>query len=123
MIIDDSYTNRLLFRVILEDLDIEVIEVCSVIKALELLKKVTPQIILLDLCLPIMGGVEFLDELQKRNLVIPVIVMSIYDDEDSKREAFRHGASDFLVKPVKINQLVKKISKYIECEVQINKTN
>jgi len=123
MIIDDSYTNRLLFRVILEDLDIEVIEVCNAIKALDLLKKVTPQIILLDLCLPIMGGVEFLDELKKRNLIIPVIVMSVYDDDESKRDAFRHGASDFLVKPVKLNQLVKKISKYIECEIQTNKNN
>ncbi len=49
MIIDDSYTNRMLFKVLLEDLDIEVIEVCNAIKALEHLKKVDPDIILLDL--------------------------------------------------------------------------
>jgi putative two-component system response regulator len=123
MIIDDSYTNRMLFKVILEDLDIEVIEVCNAIKALDLLNKVTPQIILLDLCLPIMGGIEFLDELRIRKKEIPVIVMSVYDDLDYKREAFNHGASDFLVKPVKIHQLAKRISKYIECETNINRTN
>ena len=117
MIIDDSYTNRMLFKVILEDLDIEVIEVCNAIKALELLEKINPQIILLDLCLPIMGGIEFLDELKLRNKEIPVIVISVYDDFESKKEAFRHGASDYLVKPVDLNQFVKKISKYIECEI------
>ncbi len=122
MIIDDSYTNRMLFKIILEDLDIEVIEVCNAIKALELLTTVNPQIILLDLCLPTMGGLEFLDELNQRKIEIPVIVMSIYDDVDSKREALKHGASDFLVKPVKLTQLAKKISKYIECDVQINRT-
>lgn len=122
MIIDDSYTNRMLFKIILEDLDIEVIEVCNAIKALELLATVNPQIILLDLCLPTMGGLEFLDELNQRKIEIPVIVMSIYDDVDSKREALKHGASDFLVKPVKLTQLAKKISKYIECDVQINRT-
>jgi len=123
MIIDDSYTNRMLFKVLLEDLDIEVIEVCNAIKALELLKKIVPQIILLDLSLPVMNGIEFLDEIQHRGIYIPVIAMSIYDDLESKREALRHGASDFLVKPVKLTQLVKKISKYIESEVYIKKIN
>lgn len=123
MIIDDSYTNRMLFKVLLEDLDIEVIEVCNAIKALEHLKKVDPDIILLDLSLPVMNGIEFLDELKLQGKNIPVIAMSIYDDLDSKKEALKHGASDFLVKPVKLTQLVKKISKYIESDIYIRKTN
>ncbi len=122
MIIDDSYTNRMLFKVLLEDLDIEVIEACNAIKALNLLNNIVPQIILLDLSLPVMNGIEFLDELKLRDIYIPVIAMSIYDDLESKREALKHGASDFLVKPVKLTQLVKKISKYIESDIYIRKT-
>ena len=123
MIIDDSYTNRMLFKVLLEELDIEVIEVCNAIKALELLNKIDPQIILLDLSLPVMNGIQFLDELMLREKLIPVIAMSIYDDLDCKREALKHGASDFLVKPVKLTQLVKKISKYIESDIYTRNTN
>ncbi len=70
-----------------------------------------------------MNGIEFLDELKLQGKNIPVIAMSIYDDLDSKKEALKHGASDFLVKPVKLTQLVKKISKYIESDIYIRKTN
>jgi CheY-like chemotaxis protein len=117
MIIDDSYTNRVLFKAILEDLDIEVIEVHSAVKGLKILKEVNPDIILLDMCMPMMTGIDFLKELQKRKKTIPVIVVSVLDDQSYIKQAFNYGASDYLVKPVEIDELIRRISQYTECEI------
>jgi len=117
MIIDDSYTNRVLFKAILEDLDIDVIEVHSAIKGLKLLKESNPDIILLDMCMPMMTGIDFLKELQKRKKTIPVIVISVLDDQTYIKQAFNCGASDYLVKPVEIDELIRRISQYTECEL------
>jgi two-component system response regulator YesN len=117
MIIDDSYTNRVLFKAILEDLDIDVIEVHSAIKALKILKEINPDIILLDMCMPMMTGIDFLKELQKRKKTIPVIVVSVLDDQTYIKQAFNYGASDYLVKPVEIDELIRRISQYTECEL------
>ena len=119
MIIDDSYANRILFRAVLEELDIEVTEVHSANKALSILNKVKPDIILLDMCMPMMSGIEFLQNLKELKKVIPVIVVSVLDDQSQIKEAFFYGASDYLIKPIESDELVKCISRFTECEVII----
>jgi two-component system, response regulator YesN len=116
MIIDDSYTNRVLFKAILEDLDINVTEVHSGLKALKILDDVNPDIILLDMCMPMMTGIDFLKELKALNRTTPVIVVSVLDDQLYIKQAFQYGASDYLVKPVEVDELIRRISRYTECE-------
>ena len=117
MIIDDSYTNRVLFRAVLEDLDIDVIEVHSAMKGLKILDETGPDIILLDMCMPMMTGIDFLQELQLQNKHIPVIVISVLDDQAYIKQAFYYGASEYLIKPVEIDELIRRISRYTECEL------
>jgi two-component system response regulator YesN len=117
MIIDDSYTNRVLFKAVLEDLDIEVIEVHNAVKGLKILDETKPDIILLDMCMPMMTGIDFLQELQKQDIHIPVIVISVLDDQSYVKQAFYYGASDYLVKPVEIDELIRRISQYTEFEL------
>ena len=117
MIIDDSYTNRVLFKAVLEDLDIEVIEVHNAVKGLKILDETKPDIILLDMCMPMMTGIDFLQELQKQDIHIPVIVISVLDDQSYVKQAFYYGASDYLVKPVEIDELIRRNSQYTEFEL------
>jgi len=117
MIIDDSYTNRVLFKAVLEDLDIDVIEVHSAMKGLKILDETNPDIILLDMCMPMMTGIDFLQELQHQNKHIPVIVISVLDDQAYIKQAFTYGASEYLIKPVEIDELIRRISRYTECEL------
>jgi len=117
MIIDDSYTNRVLFKAVLEDLDIDVIEVHSAMKGLKILDETNPDIILLDMCMPMMTGIDFLQELQNQNRHIPVIVISVLDDQAYIKQAFLCGASEYLIKPVEIDELIRRISRYTECEL------
>ena len=117
MIIDDSYTNRVLLRAVLDELDMNVIEVHSGAKALKLLYDYTPHIILLDMCMPQMNGLDFLKELNKLNKKVPVIVVSVLDDQTYINQAFQQGACEYLLKPLDMNKLLNTISRYAEVEI------
>jgi CheY-like chemotaxis protein len=120
MIIDDSYTNRMLLRAVLEEMDIHIIEVCSGIKALKMLSETKPDIILLDMCMPLMNGLDFLKELQSLKENIPVIVVSVLDDQAYINMAYQFGAHDYLIKPLDNNKLLYAISRHTEYGINIH---
>lgn len=72
--------------------------------------------ILLDIKMPVMDGIEFLDTIQSYShfSTIPIIVLTT--DETRKREALDKGACDFLVKPIREGELAEKINKIIEIQ-------
>jgi len=116
MIIDDSYTNRVLLKAVFDDLDINVTEVSSGLKALKLLNETNPDIILLDMCMPQMNGIDFLYELKERKNLIPVIVISVLDDQTYMKLALQNGANEYLIKPLEINKLLTTIARFTEYE-------
>ena len=103
MIIDDSALMRNLISTTLSDSkNINVVGTAINgrfgIKKLNLLK---PDIIILDLEMPDMNGIEFLKERQKMNLKIPVVILSALAKKGAKitLDALSLGASDFILKP------------------------
>jgi two-component system KDP operon response regulator KdpE len=67
-----------------------------------------PHIILLDLALPSLDGLEFLRRLREWSHA-PVIVLSAYDEERVKIKALDNGADDYLTKPFSINELLARV--------------
>lgn len=67
-------------------------------EALEKVKELKPDIITLDLVMPVMGGLEMLDQLREFSDV-PVIVLSAQNDKETTLKALEKGAQDFLTKP------------------------
>lgn len=114
--VDDDMINRKLIKSMLMKADnvSEVIEAVNGMDALDILKKDTNiDIVLLDIIMPIMGGIDFLkvaraDELMKS---IPVIVLTT--DETIRSEALNEGANDFLTKPIREKDIISKIAKLI----------
>ena len=74
-------------------------------------EKEQPCIVLLDLNMPIMNGVEFLEERAKHDqlITIPVIVLTTSKDEQDKMDSFKKSISGYMVKPVDYNQFVNVI--------------
>ncbi len=84
---------------------------------LDLLKKVKPTIILLDLILPRMHGFEFLEKVKSDSDLknIPVLILSNLGGELNITKAKDLGAKDYLVKTeLKLNQAVEKIIQYLQ---------
>ena len=115
LIVDDDFINRKLLQTILKkNSDVtEIIEAEDGSDALDKLKK-NPDInmILLDIIMPVIDGVEFLKIFRSdmKNSNISVIVIST--DDTKKGEAFDNGANDFLRKPIKEDVLFAKIKQW-----------
>jgi len=92
----------------LEDEGFRVFHVDSVVDALAMVKTQTFDIALLDLNLGDYVGFEFLKNL-KLSKKLPVIVLSALSDTATKVQAFRYGASDYMVKPVDLLELEARI--------------
>jgi CheY-like chemotaxis protein len=77
-------------------------------------KEITPDVIFLDLNMPIMSGLEFLTEIKKKEGLkeIPIIIFSTSQLDDIIREAKAHGAYDFISKPNNFNELKRILSQY-----------
>ncbi len=115
--VDDDFINLKLLSSMLKknSLVSEIIEAKNGLEALNVLNsKPDIGLILLDIKMPIMDGIEFLNNLESMSDLnkIPVIVLTT--DETKKREAFDHGAFDFLVKPIREAELNSKILKVVE---------
>ena len=114
--VDDDMINRKLIKSMLNKADnvSEVIEAVNGMDALDILKKDTDiDIVLLDIIMPIMGGIDFLKVARADDYMktIPVIVLTT--DETIRAEALNEGANDFLTKPIREKDIVSKISQLI----------
>jgi len=115
LIVDDDFINRKLLQTLLKKntdvIDIQEAENGS--DALDKLKKDSSiNLILLDIMMPIVDGVEFLKIFRSdmANSHIPVIVLST--DDTRKTEVFDNGANDFIRKPIKEDDLFSKIAQW-----------
>lgn len=78
------------------------------------MKEIEPDVIFLDLNMPIMSGLEFLTEIKKQDKLkeIPIIIFSTSEFEDIILEAKQYGAQDFISKPNNFNELKKILRQY-----------
>ncbi|MCX5828101.1 MAG: response regulator [Deltaproteobacteria bacterium] len=105
MIVDDEPTLRELLQEYLTMIGYETTTAANGAEALSLIDAFTPDLVLLDLNMPIMDGFSFLGELSRRGAMCRVIIMSSHTDLFSKNAALRLGASDYLTKPFYLFQL------------------
>jgi len=82
-------------------------------EALELLEKDTFQVVVTDIILPAMGGLELTKTIRK-NKDSDVIVMTGYSDDYSYEEAINIGASDFVIKPVRLEELLLRLKRVLK---------
>jgi putative two-component system response regulator len=115
LIVDDDFINRKLLQTLLKkNPDVtEMLEAENGSDALDKLKRESDiNLILLDIMMPIVDGIEFLKIFRSdmANSHIPVIVLST--DDSRKTEVFDNGANDFLRKPIKETDLFAKMDQW-----------
>ncbi|MBD3285845.1 response regulator, partial [candidate division WOR-3 bacterium] len=106
LIVDDEATARMLISEFIDDEKCVALEAGSGRKALEIIKKESPDLVLLDYKLPDIDGLEVLANIRSKNPTLPVIVFSAHGDVKSAVRALKLGAYDFLEKPLDANKLL-----------------
>ena len=112
--VDDSDTNLTHVEDVLEQ-HYCVLTMSSAEKMFELLGKMTPQLILLDIEMPGMSGLEAMDILQadRRHASIPVIFLTAKKCIDVEDKCFSMGAADFISKPFANRGLLSRVETHI----------
>ncbi len=111
LIVDDDADIRGLYRDLLLSDGYNVIEAGNGKEALKTISEQHPVLMLLDIDMPVMGGLEVLSRLKKENYNIPVIVITGYGSMEIAIRAVRDGAYEYLTKPTdneKVLTLVKR---------------
>lgn len=87
-------------------------------EALELIEKVTPDIVISDLMMPVLGGLEFVKKLRKKEhlLHLPVIFLSAKDQETDVQMGLSTGADIYLTKPIRTSTLLSQIEAVLRRE-------
>jgi DNA-binding response OmpR family regulator len=76
---------------------------------LEMLRKVNPDVLLLDLIMPRIDGLEVLRKLREEESKPPVFVMSALSSDEIKKQAYDAGADCYFVKPLNMEDVLVKI--------------
>jgi DNA-binding response OmpR family regulator len=82
-------------------------------EGIDVFKKENPDLVLLDIAMPGMDGLEVLRRLRHLNFDVPVIIITAYKDAEKVVEAFRLGAKDCIFKPFDFEYLTKVIKSLI----------
>jgi len=116
LVVDDDPDIREVLKDRLESLGYRVLVAASGKEGLELLEKQNLQLILLDIEMPAMSGLEVLKEIRKRALDITVVMITAYGTIERAVEAMKEGAYDFIPKPFEPDHVALIVQKALERE-------
>lgn len=98
---------------------VEVAKAFDGIDALDKLKRFSPDLIITDICMPEMSGLELIDKVSKNGICSRFIILTGYADFEYARQAIQYNALDYILKPIDKSELVRHINtifKYIVSE-------
>jgi len=115
LVVEDVDFNRELVVQLLED-KYHVIEAVNGQEGVELAERERPDLILMDLSLPVMDGWEATRRLKANDDLrsIPIIALTAHAMAGDKEKALAAGCDDYLVKPLDEDELMARIAKYLE---------
>lgn len=114
VIVDDSDFSRSIIRKMLTEEGIEIVgEASSAEAALAVIKEKKPNIVITDIVMPEISGIELTEKINQNFNDISVIVISSLSQEHVVLEAIGAGASDFIAKPIQKQQLIDSLEKII----------
>ena len=114
LVVDDEAAVRYTLRSILEEEDLEVIEAPDGLAALEIIDRGGIELVLTDLRMPRMDGMELLTELAQRPGSPRVIMITAHGSERLAVEAIKQGALDYFAKPFEADEIARVVARSLE---------
>ena len=109
--VDDSRTIRMIVKKAFSAYECDLFEAENGSEGLALATKEKPDLIILDITMPVMTGVEMLRKLKQENDLknIPVIMLTAESGKDNVMNIVKMGVKDYMVKPFKGEQLIERV--------------
>lgn len=112
MIVEDETATRRLYRFLLRNSGYNVIEAEDGIDALEKLAVQECDVIITDMNMPRMGGIELVRTLRQNHSQVYVIMVTAYGAPDTEKTALRIGVNEYLTKPFDFDELERRLQNY-----------
>lgn len=113
LIVDDQFGIRILLNEVLHKAGYKTFQAANGIQALEILNNDSPDLVLLDMKIPGMDGIEILKRMKAVNPDIRVIIMTAYGELDMIQEAKDLGAMTHFAKPFDIDDIRNAVREYL----------
>lgn len=114
--VDDSKTVRIIIKKAFTSFDVDIVEAANGVEGLSVAAKERPNLILLDVTMPVMDGVEMLTKLKADPSLkgIPVIMLTAEGGRDHVLKIAKIGIRDYIIKPFKEEVLIEKVGRIVE---------
>lgn len=111
LIVDDNDTNRKLCRAILEQSGYQTREAANGREGLQIVREELPDLILMDVQMPVMDGVETLKRLRADPATrsVPVVALTSYAMKGDRERLLAEGFSEYVVKPIDIDRFLEVV--------------
>lgn len=112
LIVDDEYLVRMGITQTIDwaEYNVEIIgEASNGEEGLELALQHRPDVIITDIRMPYMNGLELIEKIREQDMLVGIVVLSGYDEFQYAQAALRYGASTYLLKPINIEELADTV--------------
>ena len=113
LIVDDVTYIRMVYKEFLESKGYDAIEAESGKLALKLIREEKPDLVLMDINMPELSGIEVLQRMRKFDKTTPVLMLTAYGTVDKVLAAQKHGITGYVTKPVNLNDLSQRVIKIL----------
>jgi two-component system, cell cycle response regulator DivK len=116
LVVEDFEDNRFMMRRLLEMSGYRVVEAVNGSQAVEMAESESPDIILMDLSLPVLDGLAATRRIRERNGAgrTPIVAVSAHDSADFHAEALAAGCNEYVTKPIDFDQLVQLLDRLLK---------
>lgn len=122
LVVDDEYGVRQSFKMVLKDA-YEVVLAATGVEVLDLVNRNAVDLVLLDILLPDVDGLELLEKLRELDSRVKIIMITAVNDIQTAVKAIRLGAYDYIVKPFDVDDVLKVIRRALEKHDLVKKVN
>ena len=113
LIVDDQFGIRILLTEVLQKEGYQTFQAANGFQAIDIAKQNAPDLVLLDMKIPGMDGIEILKRLKEHDQSIKVIIMTAYGELDMIQEAKDLGALTHFAKPFDIDEIRQAVRQYL----------
>jgi len=105
LVVDDETKMQRILEIMLQEMDLDVVRADNGRDALEVLKREAVDLVITDMRMPVMNGIELIRSLRESNETLPVIVITAHGTVETAVEAMRLGAVDYITRPFEVESV------------------